>query len=248
MQTFLSYVALEEGYINFGDHNLEQKFHFYNNLLFDNSIPACPVVWADLHNSMDGLTTFTSSSIHLIPGTLKIQISNRFKMTEDYLNSTLIHEMIHAYFASHGRPKENHGIFFQSMAHKCGEKVGIKISLSDSITGRELANPVEVETTALLRFSKSRNKWFAIFYNGTALDSHEKQRELIAYWNRFLPRGEEIFVIKVHGSYIQKYGSVRSISSKFIAVSDSEAQSILQHGKIMLKIVSPPNSWDVKAA
>lgn len=244
MQTFLQFY---EGYINFGDYNLEHKFHHYNTLLFESKIPVCPIVWSDYirvgSKSAAGLTTFTSRGREYIPGTMKIEISTRFKRTEEMLDSTLIHEMIHAYWIVNGHPKEQHGFLFQSMAHQCQQKTGIPIAITDLSTDLELTIENSVETTVLTVQDLRTKQWYAIFYGGTAFDDPKKQNELKAYWGRAgtLPRAfnNEIFVIKVQSSLMTKYKASRSISqTRWFGISDRESQDIFQHGKILFKIVS----------
>ena len=248
MHSFLSF-TLEEGYINFGDYNLEQKFHHYNQILFDNSIPLCPIVWNENirvgSKEAAGLTTFSHRNRELIPGTMKIQISTRFKRSEEMLDSTLIHEMIHAYWAVHGFPDEQHGMRFKALAYKCQKMTGIEIPVTDTLTNLELTNEKNVETTVLFRHYAASFRqpegWYAIFYNGTAFDDARKQDELKAFWGfpGKMKEGEEILVIKVHGSYIAKYGGARTIKQDtWRGVSNSEAEEILQHGRIMFKITA----------
>jgi hypothetical protein len=228
--------------MNFGDYNLEHKFHFYNQLLFSNKIPPCPVVWSDLKEEV-GLTTYTSRGREIVPGTMKIEISTRYKRAEQDLDSTLIHEMIHALLAVSGYPKEKHGFRFQSIAYHCGKVTGITISLSDKRADLELAVERNVETTVLFCQDMRKKIWFGIFYDGTAFDNPKKQNELRAYWGRphVLPPGfsNEVFVIKVLSSLMTKYHAARTINQKsWIGVSEKEAQDVFQHGKIMFKIVS----------
>jgi hypothetical protein len=234
---------LDEGFINFGDFNLEQKFHYYNQLLFGNKVPPCPIVWSDLKGKV-GLTTFMHRGRELVPGSMKIEISTRFKRTEEMLNSTLIHEMIHGYLAVKGYPDEQHGFRFRAVAYQCTQTTGITIAVTDLLTDLELTSPHDVETTVLFCQSTRDKQWFGIFYNGTAFDDPRKQNELKAYWGRagVLPNSfgnNEILVIKVQSSLMTKYNTTRSIShQKWYGVSESEAQDILQHGKILFKIVS----------
>jgi SprT-like family len=241
MLSFSKFVALTEDYINFGDYNLQHKFNHYNQLLFQNQIPECPITWADLKGQA-GLTSFSRRGRMYEPGTLKIQISNRFKRSEQDLDSTLIHEMIHAFLITHGHPDENHGFHFQHLAKLCGEKVGIHISISDQLSDMELANDEHVLTTALL-WHHSDGKYSAVFYAGNFFDDHEKQNQLKSFWGlpgRIRP-GENITVLKVMTDLARKYGKKTEIAqSKWSMISDKEVHDLLQHGQFMFRI--EPNS------
>jgi SprT-like family len=229
---------LTEDHINFGDYNLQAKFHHYNQLLFQNQIPPCPIMWAELKGQA-GLTTFTKqTSRTILPGSMKIEISNKFKRSEQELDSTVIHEMIHAFLATHGHPDENHGLYFQTLATKCGEKVGIHISLTDQLMDMELAHEDRVMTTALLR-SKKDGSYSAVFYSGTAFDEPKKQDQLKAFWGApgRITQGEEIFVVKLMTGLMGKYGRKTEIAqANWSIISASEARDIFQHGQIMFKI------------
>jgi hypothetical protein len=251
MQGFLQYIAaLEESYINFGDYNLENKFHHYNTILFDNQIPPCPIVWTDNLKSGSkaaaGLTTFTHRGREYVPGTLKIQLSTRFKRSEQEVDSTLIHEMIHAYLIVSGYPDENHGFRFLAQAHRTEQITGIKIAVTDALSDLELTDETFTETTVLLKKYR-QTSWDAIFYSGTAFDDAQKQNELKAYWGRpgRLPAGEEILVIKLHSNLLMKYGGRRTINqTKWHIISTNEVNDILQRGQIMFKIEPGSASHD----
>jgi hypothetical protein len=241
MLSFRKFVALAEDYINFGDYNLQHKFNHYNQLLFQNQIPPCPIEWADL-KTQAGLTTFTQRGRAFVPGSMTIKITTRFKRSEQQLDSTLIHEMIHAFLATHGHPDENHGFRFQHLAKLCGEKVGIQISITDQLSDMELTHDDHVLTTALL-WRHTDGKYSALFYSGTAFDDHEKQNQLKSFWGlpgRIRP-GDDITAIKVMSSLAMKYGKRTGIAqSEWSIISSAEVHDLLQHGQIMFRI--EPNS------
>jgi len=235
VQTFIQFL---ESYINFGDYRLEQKFHHYNQLLFNNVIPPCPIVWEDLKYQA-GITRYMHRGTTFVPGSMTIAISNRFKRTEENLDSTLIHEMIHAYYAVTGYPKENHGFRFKTMAAHCGKIVGFEIPETDIVTNLEVASKNATETTFLMR--KYNDGWYTIIYPGDPFGTHQKQTELSAFWGRegFLPKGTEILVIKMHSDLGHKYKSSRGVKvTKWSGINPVEAADILQHGHLIMKIVA----------
>lgn len=242
-----------EGCVNFSDYNLEHKFNHYNQILFDNSIPQCPIVWNDKlkvgSKSAFGLTTFTHRGREVVPGTMKMEISSRFKREEEALDSTLIHEMIHAYWAIHGYPEEQHGMRFKSMAYHCQKITGIAIPVTDTSQDLELAVAKDVDTTVLFR--QYPGGWYAIFYSGNAFDDPKRQDELKAFWGypgKMNP-GEEILVVKVRGSFLEKYGSSRTIKQDtWRGVSKAETEEILQRGQIMFKIAAGSVSKELATA
>jgi hypothetical protein len=254
MQGFLQYIAaLEESYINFGDYNLENKFHHYNTVLFDNHVPACPVVWTEnLKNgsrSAAGLTTFNHIGRNLVPGSLKIQISTRFKRSEQDLDATLVHEMIHAFLVVQGFPEENHGFRFLAQAHRVEQMLGLKIPVTDDLSALELTNDAFTTTTVLLK--TYRQSWDAIFYSGTMFDDPRKQDELKAFWGvpGRLSAHEEIRVIKIQSNLLMKYGGARTVKqTKWHIISPTEIADIMQRGQIMFTITPGSVSHEFAAA
>ncbi len=199
MKCFLQYIALEESYINFGDYNLENKFHHYNTLLFKSEIPAVPVVWADnLKNGshlLGGLTTchFTKFTKRYVPGSLKIQISTRFKQTEENLDATLIHEMIHAFLTVCGYPDEQHGIRFLTIAHAIERKLGIKIPLSDNMSDLELSdNAPTKETLVVMRTNPHTKEVAGTFYMPGIARDHSKLETVKEKWRSWVAAGYDV--------------------------------------------------------
>ena len=231
---------LKENYINFGDYHLVNKFNHYNQLLFDNTVPTCPLSFNHLDGAA-GITVFKHIGRRLIPGSMRIELSTRFKRTEQSLDSTLIHEMIHAYLASHGLPTVNHGLEFRVLAQQCAKKVGFPIPLNDEINDLELTHEEKVMTTVVL--TTIRGVWHANFYSGTYFDSHDKMDQLVAFWGApgRMSVGEEMLVVKAYTSLIAKYGSTRNVGKNtWIRISDAESHELLQHGTVLRRI--EPNS------
>jgi len=142
VKSFLQFV--NENYVNFSDYNLQQKFNHYNSLLFDGKIPPCPITFARLQDH-SGVTYFKQWHGKVVPGTVRIEISTHYKNTERQLDSTLIHEMVHAYLcAVQGDPEAHHGVAFRRMAQKVGRKIGFTIALADRLEDFEVNTPNNV--------------------------------------------------------------------------------------------------------
>ena len=200
MKGFLQYiVALEESYINFGDYNLENKFNHYNSLLFKSEIPALPVVWADnLKNGshmLGGLTTcqFNKLTRRYVPGSLKIQISTRFKQTEENLDATLIHEMIHAFLTVCGYPDEQHGIRFLTILHAIERKLEIKIPVTDNLSDLELSdNAPTKETLAVVKTNPHTKETTGTFYTPGIARDRAKLETVKEKWHSWVAAGYSV--------------------------------------------------------
>lgn len=143
------------------DYNLEAKYRHYNQTLFSGQLPEIPISWATMKN-VGGKVTYQirreagvpkpdprmvrfglakkHDGAQLVPGSLKMQISDLYKRSEIALDAILLHEMIHVYFAHTGEYGENHGPKFQDFARRISQKVGFEVPMKDSVDGLELAS------------------------------------------------------------------------------------------------------------
>lgn len=247
MLPFRSFIQpLCENIVSYGDYHLENKFRHYNHLLFDNKIPPCPITYDSLYKEKAaGITyvTYEKYSRRYIPGTLSIKISNRFKRTEQQIDSTLIHEMIHAYLDTNGHPGAGHGFIFKSQALRCEKIVGFPIPLTDDISDLELADDTSDHVSVLLR-KYDDDKWYAAFFSERTFDSTERIHELMAYFGAGkLKTGEELLVLKVHTNLGQKYHMTRLTNLGrvvFKPITEKEYEALITKGQIVRRI--EPNS------
>ena len=85
--------------------------------------------------------------------------------------------------------------------------------------------------------------WFANYYSDSVFDIPSKMEELSAYWGQpgKLKDNEEMLVIKIQTNLGIKYGMSRTIvNKKWWKVSPAEEQDIMEHGRIIQRIL--PNS------
>jgi hypothetical protein len=209
--------------------------------LFDGKLPTIPISWA-LIKDAGGVTYYKGRGYGrpIVPGSLRMEISTRFKRTEQGLDAILIHEMIHAYLAStYGDGDGKHGYRFQSMAHILTAKVGFQIPLTDDT--RELEVTHDEQELATVLMSKHITKgWHANFFSGTAFDNPKKMDELVAFWGTpgRLKEGEEILVIKIRTNLMHKYARRKGVAQMdWYKLSSAEEENILQHGQIIRRIL-----------
>ena len=241
MISFAQWVNLDENYVEFDPHYLLQKFNHFNSTLFANKIPPCPIVWANMVGE-NGRTYYKSRSRSYIPGTLHIEINNRFKRTQADVDALIVHEMIHAYLAvTQGDGDGGHGFRFQSWVHVCREKTGLNIGMATDTMHRndmELADNTKTLATCVLR--KLKGYWYGNFYSATAFDTPAKMDALVAYWGapgQWTSGEEEMIVVKAHTSAAMKYGTSRSIDqAKSVRLNPAEEQDIVHNGQIIKRI------------
>lgn len=138
---------------------LQEKYAYYNRLLFDGILPTIPITWATLKNIggvanakliIDPATRRATrmeirlglkdkhSGRKVDPASIAIRLSSTYKRSEQATDAILIHEMIHVYFFVTGRPGENHGLAFLKMVRQCSQKVGFEVPIRDVVDGLEL--------------------------------------------------------------------------------------------------------------
>lgn len=127
-------------FINKKTYNLSGRFEHWNNKLFNNEIKLEKgISFGKMHRKgVSGSTYYmakrrNSKSKHYTAVIeLRIVINDKLKLTQEYLDMILIHEMIHAYYAHVKMYDAGHGDLFIGMAKDLSKKVGFEIPLKDN--------------------------------------------------------------------------------------------------------------------
>jgi len=235
MLTFASFLV-EHATIDYASYNLAHKFAYFNQHLFDNKIPECPIKWDNGLKKAAGTTYYKMQGRKYIPGSMSISICDRFKRTEQSLDGIVIHEMIHAFLTTNGHPDHGHGFLFRAKVMDLSHKAGFQIPLSDDIGELDLVDNETTVSTVVMVYIK--DTYYAAFLGGSAYDAPAKLNALEVEVNRasHLKTAPEILVYKTDTNLVRKYGQVRTLK-KLQGISSSEAQGIIQHGKLIRKIV-----------
>lgn len=120
------------------NYPVQQRYAYYNKLLFDGSLPTIPITFGN-HKNMAGFveakTMRSSLGIKfLVPNSLRMVLSTRFERTSEQQDAILIHEMIHVHFYAVGNCDEDHGSEFVAMAKQCSKIAGFTIPLKDDVS------------------------------------------------------------------------------------------------------------------
>jgi hypothetical protein len=163
-------------------YDLETKYNTFNRAYFGGELPTIPLGFADLKRASGVVNYRTTRDHKLIDGSMRLNLSSRFKWNEEQLDSTLIHEMIHVYFLNRGFTREGHGIRFKAMMNKLRRETGRNITLTDTVDGIELANPTAVKAVGVILLTKvGGGHSFSLISAKTAHADHEK---ILALWQR----------------------------------------------------------------
>jgi hypothetical protein len=107
--------------------DLGKMYNKYNSAYFQGSLPALTPMFASLPSGYgaDTIWSYDRESKKLIPGTLRMKISEGYDPTssqyasyETSLKGTLLHEMVHVWQATHGDAKGGHDHIFMKKLHE----------------------------------------------------------------------------------------------------------------------------------
>jgi len=131
---------------------------------------------------------------------VRIEISTHFKSTEERLDGTLVHEMIHAYLATQGDPDPQHGPMFRRMVMKCQAKLPFEIPLRDDASNLELTNPVSVETLVVLRTNRHTGENETTFLLPSIARDPRQMHVLLDKYERYRQAGYDVDIFTTHTS------------------------------------------------
>ena len=118
---------------------IEQRYDYFNRLCFDGQLPKVGLRLSNARSFVGQLrykrkrTLLSWQKIE----DLTISISVRYDLTEEEVEDTLLHEMIHLYILLSGqRDTSTHGVLFRSKMREFNEKFGRHISVSHRTTAQ----------------------------------------------------------------------------------------------------------------
>lgn len=135
------------------DYDLKGKYDFWNRKAFGGELPRVPLGWIrskKVGGQVSASAKITDPVTYRITGKAditvkKLVLSNFLVGAEDRLDALMLHEMIHVYVLGvlgiNERPG-GHGPNFQAMRKEIQSKTGIKIPVTEDITGLEVSPEV----------------------------------------------------------------------------------------------------------
>ncbi len=116
---------------------LVSKYSEFNHLIFDDSLPMIPIKLGRSKSALGYLKFRKHKNLFgkvTISG-FSITISTKFDLSEQEIEDTLIHEMIHFYiYHNKLEDSSSHGHIFKKMMADINEKYGRKINISYRLT------------------------------------------------------------------------------------------------------------------
>lgn len=141
---------------------IEERVRAYNARYFDNSLPPIPV---RLSNAKGFLGKLTYRTRRTLLGAQRhydftLRINTRIDMSEELIEDTIIHELIHYYIAYHDiRDTSAHGVRFREMMQRINHLDNRHITISHRLTPEQelqAAGRAKERVVALVHFSDGR--------------------------------------------------------------------------------------------
>lgn len=143
--------------ININSYNLGGRYAYWNRELFNNELPTLKeIAFKKIANGITGkaiVNGILQKGNHDIVESYdwaSIHMSKLIKYTQKILDIVLIHEMIHIYYMCVQKMNIHHDKPFQDKAKELGEKIGLVIPLTDSITEFKAHEESLLDTTIIV--------------------------------------------------------------------------------------------------
>ncbi len=170
---------------------IRSRYDLFNRQFFDGKLPVIPLDIRPL-KGLGGKVEFqvrkpvgSSREYTLIEGSLKLTLSNMFQKTEAEIDSILLHEMIHVYFAAMGDYKENHGAKFMAMRRALSQKSGILIPVNERVTDLNLTSSKTKPVAVMVIKKEDGAMQYGVMAPTGALANAEKMKETWAGRTKF---------------------------------------------------------------
>lgn len=141
-------------HVDYRTYDLQAKYNHFNHWLFGGKLPVIPLSFNKIKGKA-GMVKFKVQypagwkkpsnrevkylgvdplrGATVLPGSIQLILDNTFLRTEQQLDATLLHEMIHVYMIVIGRPGEVHGPNFTKMRQEISRIVGYEIPETEDI-------------------------------------------------------------------------------------------------------------------
>lgn len=200
------------------EYDLQAKYAYYNKLLFDNKLPTIPIEWKSMKTA-GGIVHYRATrssrpaphplmvrlgrvdkhaNYDLKPDSLRMELSPLYKKSEQALDDTLIHEMIHVLMLTTGHIGEGHGPLFHAELRRCSKIVGFEVTDKDHIDGLDLSEEVPIKAYGVVLIApKDGGKFvYTLMTENTLKANIEALKKRLAYAPRGMNASVLFYVIK----------------------------------------------------
>lgn len=142
---------------------IQQKFDEFNRLCFEGRLPAVPIILGNAKSYLGACAYKTKRDLlwrkrHF---DFRLRFSTRFDLSEEEMEDTILHEMIHYYIALHNlKDTSTHGQIFRGMMEDFNARFGRHVTISHRLTEAQRADAVDkrkkLHVVAVVRFKDSR--------------------------------------------------------------------------------------------
>jgi hypothetical protein len=221
--------------------DLKSKYRYWNARAFGGELPNLPLVWTRsrrLGGYVKALVKYDNMlQKRMGEGNItlkKLAISNFLQMSEERFDEIMLHEMIHVYVMGVLGKTESHGYEFLRKRREVQSKTGIKIPITEDISGMEIAEDVPDREVGVLLAKKKDGKTMMQVFGLRAFNrlyrniiDEMKRKE---YWYPWFA------LVESKERELQKYPEQRKYRRGWYLVQDSFAKDILQEGRVLAEV------------
>lgn len=193
---------------------IKQKFNDYNRLMFGGKLPPIPI---QLSNAKTFLGQCRYKKRRTLLGKtenydFQLKISVRIPLTEQEVEDTIIHEMIHYYIlANQLKDTSSHGVLFRKMMNEINARFGRHITISHRGTKEQkeqaLAKDIRYRVVAVVSFHNGKTGLKVLprvlpsilkYYNGVLASCGVRSIRLFMSNNTFFARYPSSSALRIH--------------------------------------------------
>jgi hypothetical protein len=213
-----------------GWYNLAAKYAHFNQKLFEGQLPTVPVVWRRIPGHAGRMTAWIEGG-RQVPHL--IEISDAFKQTEDQLDRTVLHEMVHCWLAVQGKFSSEHDEHFQEACRIISQKFGAPVDQPVSTKDVEVIEEADKVDTGFI----IRKRWYGDFQ--TILVPYEEMAAELEPLKQMLHglvanKGEIAWMIRAHSFLHYKYPFAETLFAHKLL--PQELERIFSEGRVLAEI------------
>jgi hypothetical protein len=234
-------------------YDIQAKYDKFNALYFNGLLPKIPLSFEPL-KGVAGVVKFRlkrvgrvltarevrmgKENLTLVPDSVHLILSNKFKWSDDEYDSTLLHEMIHVFFITVGNDlREKHGYKFDKMRIAISRASGINITKTETLGDRELNDDSPIKAVGVLVFTRKDGRKYCILISPNT--AHNKTAEIKAMWGSQLKYYAEISLYTVATPIWTRMAAkypIQRAMSKLHGFEPGALEDLLTNGHELFKI------------
>ena len=224
------------------NYNIKAKYRYWNSKGFGGELPSVSMGWTR-SKTVGGRVTGTAKVENRLLYNLtgegakitikKLELSNFLARDEEFLDSILLHEMVHVYVMGvlgRNEPRGGHGRKFLEKRKEVALKTGVKIPLTEDLSGtEEISKEVPSKEVAVILMEMSGRKLMQVLNKNAFMRAKNAIMEKLGIypWVRVLLSDERRLLM---------FPEQRKFGRRWVYVKSDLWNAVLQGGRVLEKI------------